>query len=217
MRNMKKVLIVLGVIAYVMYFFSSFFINVIAVPIAAYNSHQAWNSAAEENGNSKPFNIMESRAGEMINIAFQTIEKESKEALPGSYIDVFSGGERIDLVSGDFDGLGKLRICSKKIKEERISLTVYGLKCEPLKKEYLVHGDTTIVLALEFGPTIYQSLEDQTRVYAAIGIPWCGLVHAQLIEEDTYLYQHCDGRIKRSHEIPIEERSDWERLEIKEE
>ena len=102
--------------------------------------------------------------------------------------------------------------CSKKIKNDKITLNVYGIKCKPFKKTYKIEDGSKIIINLNYGETKYKTLEDRKFILAQLNIPICD-VEISESENDIIYYQHCDGRIKTKNEIPDIELSEWERIE----
>ena len=151
-------------------------------------------------------------SNKMIEIVFQTIEKKSNDIIIASVIEIKSNGERIGIIHGDYDGISNFKVCSKKSKNDKITLNVYGIKCKPFKKTYKIEDGSKIIINLNYGKTQYKTLEDRKFILAQLNIPICD-VEISESENDIIYYQHCDGRIKTKNEIPDIELSEWERIE----
>lgn len=154
----------------------------------------------------------ESTPYKIIEIEFQTIEKESNEIIIASVIEILSEEERIGIIHGDYDGISKFKVCSKKIKNGQITVNVYGMKCKPFQSKYSVDNDSKITINLDYGETKYKTLEDRKLIFADLNIPICDIEIGEL-EDNTSYYQHCDGRIKKKNEIPDIELPEWKKIE----
>jgi hypothetical protein len=148
----------------------------------------------------------------MIEIEFQTIEKKSNDNIIASVIEIKSNGERIGIIHGDYDGISNFKVCSKKIKNGKITLNVYGIKCKPFQKTFKVEDGSKIIINLNYGETKYKTLEDRKYILAQLNIPICDIEICESEKEVIY-YKHCDGRIKNKNEIPDIELFEWERIE----
>jgi len=151
-------------------------------------------------------------SNKMIEIEFQTTEKESNDVVIASVIEIISNGERIGITHGDYDGIAKFNICSKKIINEQIAINVYGMKCKPFHGNYRIDSDSKISINLEYGVTKYKTLEDRRLILSELNIPICNVKIDKL--EDKIIYnRHCDGTIKKKNEIPSNEILEWEKIE----
>lgn len=148
----------------------------------------------------------------MIEIKFQTIEKKSNDIIIASVIEIKSNNERIGIIHGDYEGISSFKVCSKKIKNGKITLNVYGMKCKPFQNTYKVEDGSKIIINLDYGETKYKTLEDRKFILAQLNIPIHDVEISEL-EEDVIFYQHCDGRIKNKNEIPNSELNEWDRIE----
>ena len=157
------------------------------------------------------FKAQESNSNKMIRIEFQTIEKKSNDIIIASLTEVLSDNKRIGIVHGDYDGISIINICSNKIIDEQITLKVYGIKCKPAEVKYTINQDSKTTINLEYGQTKYQTLNDRKLILSELNIPICDIEIDEL-EDETELYQHCDGRIKKKNEISNNELSEWERI-----
>lgn len=99
-----------------------------------------------------------------------TIEKNSKEMLAGSIIEIFSGKVRIETDISDFDGLSIFYINPNDIVNNKILLKIHGLKCELLEKEFTLNNDLSIKIYLEYGETEYNSPKQLSEMYNKLNI-----------------------------------------------
>ncbi|QNK78184.1 hypothetical protein H7F37_04365 [Winogradskyella sp. PAMC22761] len=157
------------------------------------------------------FKAQESNSNKMIRIEFQTIEKKSNDIIIASLTEVLSNNKRIGIAHGDYDGISIINICSNKIIDEQITLKVYGIKCKLVEVKYNINQDSKMTINLEYGQTKYQTLNDRKLILSELNIPICDIEINEL-EDETELYQHCDGRIKKKNEISRNELSEWERI-----
>jgi len=146
--------------------------------------------------------------GRMLKIEIETINKNDSIPIQ-SMICISSNNKVIGIKSTDFEGYTSFNICSKKIFENKISVEIYGLKCKSITREYKISNDISILEKLEYGRTIYNEINDQTKLYTKFGIPFCNIEKVSELTDDD-LYQHCDGRIKLKKNIPDEELFEWE-------
>ena len=70
-----------------------------------------------------------------------TIEKNTKDTLIGSIIEVFSGEKRIETDISDFDGISIFFLNSKDIINNKVLLKIHGKKCSVFEKEYELTDD----------------------------------------------------------------------------
>ncbi|MFK7749917.1 MAG: hypothetical protein AB8B65_16105 [Kordia sp.] len=154
----------------------------------------------------------EKAANKMIEIEFQTIEKESNTIIIAAVIEVLSDGKRVGITHGDYDGIAKIKFCSDKLTKEQITLNVYGMKCKPFQSKYTIHTDSKIKIHLEYGQTKYQTLKDRMLILLDLNVPINDIEVVEL-ENDSSYYRHCDGRLKQRNEIPKSELSEWKRVE----
>lgn len=153
----------------------------------------------------------ESNSNKIIRIEFQTVEKESNDIIIASLTEILSDNKRIGIAHGDYDGISIVNICSNKIIDEQITLKVYGIKCKPVEVEYKINQDLKTTINLEYGQTKYQTLDDRKLILSELNIPICDIEIDEL-ENDSDLYQHCDGRIKKKSEIPNNELTEWKKI-----
>ena len=158
--------------------------------------------------------LSQTNAGEMINIKFKTIEKNSKNIISGTATEVWSGNYRIGFINGDFDGISQLDICSKQIVNKKVVLKIYGMKCEYFEKEYLVNGHLDFIVDLKYGKTKFQKMTNKELFLYNLGLPTYGDCDGiRIISPSERLenanYEHCDGRTKKLNEIPKEELNQW--------
>ncbi|MGH1383525.1 hypothetical protein [Kordia sp.] len=155
---------------------------------------------------------LKAQSNKIIEIEFQTIEKESNDVVIASVIEILSGGKRIGVIHGDFDGISNIKVCSDKIIKGQITLNVYGMKCKPFQNKYTIHNDSKISILLEYGETKYKTLKDRMLILADLNIPICNIESIEEEDDNTY-YKHCDGRLKKKNEIPKRELSEWQPVE----
>ena len=84
-----------------------------------------------------------------------TLEKNTKDTLISSIVEVFSGEKRIETSISDFDGISIFFLKSKDIINNKIRLKIHGLKCSVFEKEYELTDDLNTEIHLEYGETEY--------------------------------------------------------------
>ncbi len=84
-----------------------------------------------------------------------TIEKNSKDTLVGSIIEVFSGKKRIETDITDFDGISIFFLKTNSIVNNKIRLKIHGLNCSIFEKEYELSNDLNTKVYLEYGESEY--------------------------------------------------------------
>jgi hypothetical protein len=88
------------------------------------------------------------------------IEENTLDTLPGSIIEIFSGGTRINTGVSDFKGNDTFYLAKKDIVNNTIKLQVYGLKCKPKKYKLSTNKSLNPIIKLKYGKTIYNTRED---------------------------------------------------------
>ena len=70
-------------------------------------------------------------------VEFKFVQEETKELLPESIIEIFSGNERIDVGISDFSGNQYFYLKKRRIKHNTINIKVYGIKCKVHKQKLI--------------------------------------------------------------------------------
>jgi len=99
-----------------------------------------------------------------------TIEKNSKEIIAGSIIEIFSGGKRIETDVSDFDGISIFLLNSEAVVDNKIRLIIYGPKCKRYTKKYYINSDLKININLKYGKTKYQTYKDYPLMLSELNI-----------------------------------------------
>ncbi|MCL9804212.1 hypothetical protein NAT51_01655 [Flavobacterium amniphilum] len=150
-------------------------------------------------------------SGKMITIGFQTVGEKTNGTIPGSIIEVLSDKKRIGWTETNYDGIARIRICSKKITDGKITVNVFGMRCKVFRKEYTVSSDAMFKIQLEDGETKYRTIDDKMYILQQLNVAPCSVEMTEVDESDSY-YRHCDGRIKKRNEIPANDLYEWELL-----
>jgi len=99
-----------------------------------------------------------------------TIEKNTKDTLIGSIIEVFSGEERIETDISDFDGISIFFLKSKNIVNNKIRLKIHGMNCSVFEKEYELNNDLNTKIYLEYGESEYTNRNQLSEMYKKLDI-----------------------------------------------
>lgn len=99
-----------------------------------------------------------------------TIEKNSKDTLIGSIIEVFSGEKRIETDITDFDGISIFFLKSNDIVNNKIYLKIHGLKCSIFEKEYELSNDLNTKVCLEYGESEYTNRNQISEMHKKLDI-----------------------------------------------
>ena len=100
-------------------------------------------------------NGQDSTEKKQFRVDLLTIEKNTKDTLVGSIIEVFSGEKRIETDMTDFDGISIFFLKSHDIVNNKIRLKIHGLKCSIFEKEYELSNDLNTKVYLEYGESEY--------------------------------------------------------------
>lgn len=156
--------------------------------------------------------------GQLYKINFLTLDADSKDTLPLVLIEVFNNSERISILKSDFNGQGKITICSNKLTDSKMYLKVtmaYYLQ-DTFKLE--LYADTSFVLPLKIDPEKRISKENYAE-YERTLILDCGTDELQNAISKNAYYRHCDGRIWSFKTLidNHENLNEWELLRFKKE
>ena len=99
-----------------------------------------------------------------------TIEKNTKDTLIGSIIEVFSGEKRIETDISDFDGISISFLNSKDIINNKVLLKIHGKKCSVFEKEYELTDDLNTTIYLEYGESEYTHPKQLSEMYKKLNI-----------------------------------------------
>ena len=99
-----------------------------------------------------------------------TLEKNSKDTLIGSIIEVFSGEKRIETSISDFDGISIFFLKSEDIINNKIRFKIHGMKCSLFEKEYELKDDLNIEIYLEYGKSEYTNPNQLSEMYKKLNI-----------------------------------------------
>jgi hypothetical protein len=109
------------------------------------------------------------------------IEEKTKDSLPLSIVEIYSGGKRIDAGMSDYQGICFLVLEKEDVVNGKINLKVYGLKCKPHKQKMSLYEGLNTTIKLKYGKTEYNSRDDQLYMMKKLNFPdpepWrCGTV-----------------------------------------
>lgn len=99
-----------------------------------------------------------------------TIEKQTKDTLISSIIEVFSGEKRIETSISDFDGISIFFLKSKDIINNKIRLKIHGINCSVFEKEYELNNDLNTKIYIEYGESEYTNRNQLTEMYKKLDI-----------------------------------------------
>jgi len=99
-----------------------------------------------------------------------TLEKNSKDILIGSIIEVFSGEKRIETSISDFDGISIFFLKLEDIINNKIRLKIHGMKCSLFEKEYELTDDLNTEIYLEYGESEYTNPNQLREMYKKLNI-----------------------------------------------
>jgi hypothetical protein len=92
---------------------------------------------------------------------YLAVEINTKDTLIGAFTEVFSGNKRIlAKCCTDFNGVEILSLNQNDIVDNKIVMKVYGMKCKPIKKKFIVNGDVNTTIYLKYGKTDYNKKTD---------------------------------------------------------
>ena len=115
---------------------------------------------------------------EMYSILINTIEKKTGDGIVATFVEIKSGKETIGYASGDYDGYALAKICAEKIKNNTISLKVFGIKSVPKTVTCEITSDTSILLEVDYGESPFNTIKErQNFIEKEYKIPFCGLVN----------------------------------------
>ncbi len=153
----------------------------------------------------------------MLQTIFKVVDLHSHTMIPLAIIEISSRNKKIGGVQTDFDGLSPWSICSKKLVDDKIEIKVFGMNYTPFEKTYSIKKDTILTIKLEPGTIKFKDrVRWETFIRKELGIPFCGTgleLDTEIEAMENGTYQHCDGRIKRFNDIPINELYQWEKIE----
>ena len=112
---------------------------------------------------------------------YLAVEKNTKDTLIGAFTEVFSGNKRIKAkCCTDFDGLERFTLNVNDIVDNKIVMKIYGMKCKPFKKRFIVNGDVKTTIYLKYGKTDYNKVTDYDWMRKKLNIEYeivkCGFV-----------------------------------------
>jgi hypothetical protein len=108
---------------------------------------------------------------EKYKVEFKFVQKETKELLPGSIIEIFSGNERIDVGISDFSGNQYFYLKKSEIKQDKIVIKVYGIKCKTLKQKLILKNNMKKTIFLKYGETEYVNHRDIGEFIKKLNFP----------------------------------------------
>ena len=112
---------------------------------------------------------------------YLAVEKNTKDTLIGAFTEVFSGKKRIKAkCCTDFDGVEILSLNANDIVNNKIVMKIYGMKCKPFKKKFLVKQDVNTTIYLKYGKTDYNKITDYDWMSKKLNIEYeivkCGFI-----------------------------------------
>ena len=112
----------------------------------------------------------------LYTLKFNVVEKTTRHNIGGPFIEIISGNESIGFASGDFDGYAKTIICSEKIKNDSITLKVFGMKSVPKTITYKMTSNISILVEVDYGESPFNNVNERQRfISKEYKIPFCGL------------------------------------------
>ena len=104
-------------------------------------------------------------------VEFKFIEKDTKELLPSSIIEIFSGKKRIAVGISDYAGTQYFYLEPNDIKNDKITLSVYGLKCKPYEHTLIINKNFKSTIFLEHGKTYFNDRKDLPKFIKKLNFP----------------------------------------------
>lgn len=96
-------------------------------------------------------------------IKFNVVEKTTRHNIGGPFIEILSGNERIGLASGDFEGFAETHICYEKIKNDTITLKVFGMRSVPKTLTHKITSDTSIIIEVDYGESPFNNVDERGK------------------------------------------------------
>ena len=118
-----------------------------------------------------------------------TLEKNTKDTLISSIVEVFSGEKRIETSISDFDGISIFFLNSKDIINNKIRLKIHGLKCSVFEKEYELTDDLNTEIHLEYGESEYTNRNQLSEMRKKLDIK-LKMFECQVIEPEILSLIH---------------------------
>ena len=115
-------------------------------------------------------NGQDSTEKKQFRIDILTIEKNTKDTLVGSIIEVFSGEKRIETDMSNFDGISIFFLKSKDITNNKIRLKIHGMKCSEFEKEFELTDDLNTEIYLEYGESEYTNKNQLSEIHKKLNI-----------------------------------------------
>ena len=112
---------------------------------------------------------------------YLAVEKNTKDTLIGAFTEVFSGNKRIKAkCCTDFNGVEILSLNQNDIVDNKIVMKIYGMKCKPIKKKFIVNENVNTTIYLKYGKTDYNKVTDYDWMRKKLNIEYeivkCGFV-----------------------------------------
>jgi hypothetical protein len=113
---------------------------------------------------------------------YLAVEINTKDTLIGAFTEVFSGNKRIlAKCCTDFNGVEILSLNQNDIVDNKIVMKVYGMKCKPIKKKFIVNGDVNTTIYLKYGKTDYNKKTDYDWMRKKLNIE-CEIIKCGFID-----------------------------------
>jgi hypothetical protein len=108
-----------------------------------------------------------------IDFRYLAVEKNTKDTLIGAFTEIFSGNKRIlAKCCTDFNGVEILSLNQNDIVDNKIVMKIYGMKCKPIKKKFIVNGDVNTTIYLKYGKTDYNKITDDEWMRKKLNIKY---------------------------------------------
>ena len=104
-------------------------------------------------------------------VEFKFVQEETKELLPESIIEIFSGNERIDVGISDFSGNQYFYLKKRRIKHNTINIKVYGIKCKVHKQKLIFKNNLKKTIFLKYGETEYVNRKNSGEFIKKLNFP----------------------------------------------
>ena len=99
-----------------------------------------------------------------------TIERSTNDTIKAAIVETYSGGKRIHAGVSDFDGISIFFISAKDIVNDKISLKIYGPKCNIFEKEYTIKTDLNTKIKLVYGKSEYTHYTQMSKMLRKLNI-----------------------------------------------
>ncbi|NHN24452.1 hypothetical protein FIA58_002085 [Flavobacterium jejuense] len=99
----------------------------------------------------------------MYTLKCNIVEKTTRHNIGGTFIEIISDNETIGFASGNFEGFAETLICSEKIKNDTITLKVFGMRSVPKTLTHKITSDTSIIVEVDYGESPFNNVNERGK------------------------------------------------------